>query len=77
MKGVAPGNDVQETRYSFDLQLAKGKAPLTFHRFRFETLKPATLPLSAEDAKRMAIKEEQYDPEYESCSGQQRPAASS
>lgn len=35
------------------------------------------LPVSAEDAKRMAIKEEQHDPEYESCSGQQRPDASS
>lgn len=39
MKGVAPGGDVQETRYSFDLQLAKGKAPPTFHTFRFETLR--------------------------------------
>lgn len=77
MKGVASGSDVQETQYSFDLQLAKGKAPLAFHTFRFETLKSAMLPLSAEDAKRMAIKEEQDDPEYESCSGQRRPEASS
>ncbi|XP_059191333.1 G/T mismatch-specific thymine DNA glycosylase isoform X2 [Centropristis striata] len=45
MKGLAPGQEVEETKYSFDLQLAK------------------------EDAKRMAIKEEQLDPEYESCSG--------
>ncbi|XP_013871447.1 G/T mismatch-specific thymine DNA glycosylase isoform X2 [Austrofundulus limnaeus] len=45
MKGLAPGREVVETQYSFDLQLAK------------------------EDAKRMAIKEEQVDPEYESCSG--------
>ncbi|XP_034541580.1 G/T mismatch-specific thymine DNA glycosylase isoform X2 [Notolabrus celidotus] len=43
MKGLAPGHDVEETKYSFDLLLAK------------------------EDAKRMAIKEEQVDPEYESC----------
>ncbi|XP_019116323.1 G/T mismatch-specific thymine DNA glycosylase isoform X3 [Larimichthys crocea] len=45
MKGLAPSHEVQETQYSFDLQLAK------------------------EDAKRLAIKEEQVDPEYESCSG--------
>ncbi|XP_030587317.1 G/T mismatch-specific thymine DNA glycosylase-like isoform X2 [Archocentrus centrarchus] len=45
MKGLAPGHEVVETQYSFDLQLAK------------------------EDAKRIAIKEEQLDPEYESCSG--------
>lgn len=78
MKGVASGSDVQETRYSFDLQLAKGKAPPTFHTFGFERLKAALLPVSAEDAKRMAIKEEQHDPEYESCSGQQQhPEASS
>ncbi|XP_040895336.1 G/T mismatch-specific thymine DNA glycosylase isoform X2 [Toxotes jaculatrix] len=45
LKGLAPGSEVVETQYSFDLQLAK------------------------EDAKRLAIKEEQEDPEYESCSG--------
>lgn len=45
LKGLATSHEVQETEYSFDLQLAK------------------------EDAKRMAIKEEQVDPEYESCSG--------
>ncbi|CAK6954492.1 G/T mismatch-specific thymine DNA glycosylase [Scomber scombrus] len=45
LKGLAPGHEVSETDYSFNLQLAK------------------------EDAKRMAIKEEQVDPEYESCSG--------
>uniref|UniRef100_H3CBP7 G/T mismatch-specific thymine DNA glycosylase n=1 Tax=Tetraodon nigroviridis TaxID=99883 RepID=H3CBP7_TETNG len=45
MKGMASGSDVQETQYSFDLQLAK------------------------EDAKRMAIKEEQYDPGYEDEGG--------
>ncbi|XP_028307028.1 G/T mismatch-specific thymine DNA glycosylase isoform X2 [Gouania willdenowi] len=46
MKGVvAPSREVEETQYSFDLQLAK------------------------EDAKRMAIKEEHMDPEYESCGG--------
>ncbi|XP_042352738.1 G/T mismatch-specific thymine DNA glycosylase-like isoform X2 [Plectropomus leopardus] len=45
MKGLAPTLEIEETKYSFDLQLAK------------------------EDAKRMAIKEEQVDPEYESCSG--------
>lgn len=43
MKGIAPRCEVEETKYLFDLQLAK------------------------EDAKRMAIKEEQVDPEYESC----------
>ncbi|KAM9753607.1 G/T mismatch-specific thymine DNA glycosylase isoform 2-T3 [Menidia menidia] len=45
MKGLASGCEVEETQYSFDLQLAK------------------------EDAKRIAIKEEQVDPEYESCHG--------
>ncbi|XP_076589859.1 G/T mismatch-specific thymine DNA glycosylase-like isoform X1 [Chaetodon auriga] len=45
MKGLAPNPEVEETQYSFNLQLAK------------------------EDAKRLAIKEEQVDPEYESCSG--------
>ncbi|XP_074489977.1 G/T mismatch-specific thymine DNA glycosylase isoform X1 [Sebastes fasciatus] len=45
MKGLGPPRlEVEETQYSFDLQLAK------------------------EDAKRMAIKEEQVDPEYESNS---------
>lgn len=42
MKGVAPRSDVQETQYSFDLQLAKGKQPssspvpvgLTFSRLQ-------------------------------------------
>lgn len=35
MKGMAPRGDVQETQYSFDLQLAKGRPPLTFpHTFR-------------------------------------------
>ncbi|CAJ1055972.1 G/T mismatch-specific thymine DNA glycosylase isoform X1 [Xyrichtys novacula] len=43
MKGIIPKQEVEEMKYSFDLQLAK------------------------EDAKRMAIKEEQMDPEYESC----------
>ncbi|XP_028286962.1 G/T mismatch-specific thymine DNA glycosylase isoform X2 [Parambassis ranga] len=47
MKGLAPSREVTETKYSFNLELAK------------------------EDAKRMAIKEEQVDPEYESCSGLQ------
>lgn len=47
MKGFAPSHDVEETKYSFDLDLAK------------------------EDAKRIAIKEEHMDPEYESCSGLQ------
>uniref|UniRef100_A0A3Q4BXA4 G/T mismatch-specific thymine DNA glycosylase n=1 Tax=Mola mola TaxID=94237 RepID=A0A3Q4BXA4_MOLML len=41
MRGQAPSRDVQETDYTFDLQLAK------------------------EDAKRVAIKEEQEDPEYD------------
>lgn len=45
MKGLAPSKEIEETEYSFDLQLAK------------------------EDAKRIAIKEEQVDPEYESFSG--------
>uniref|UniRef100_A0A4W6FYV0 Thymine DNA glycosylase, tandem duplicate 2 n=1 Tax=Lates calcarifer TaxID=8187 RepID=A0A4W6FYV0_LATCA len=45
MKGLVPSREVEETQYSFNLQLAK------------------------EDAKRIAIKEEQVDPEYESCSG--------
>lgn len=42
MKGVGPRSDVQETQYSFDLQLAKGKQPspspvsvgLTFSRLQ-------------------------------------------
>lgn len=42
MKGAAPGSDVQETQYSFDLHLAKGKQPspspvpvgLTFSRLQ-------------------------------------------
>lgn len=45
IKGEGPSREVLETKYSFDLQLAK------------------------EDAKRMAIKEEQVDPEYENCGG--------
>ncbi|KAK7880684.1 hypothetical protein WMY93_032682 [Mugilogobius chulae] len=45
LKGALQSRDVEETQYSFDLQLAK------------------------EDAKRLAIKEEQVDPEYESCAG--------
>ncbi|XP_071767187.1 G/T mismatch-specific thymine DNA glycosylase isoform X1 [Centroberyx gerrardi] len=53
IKGVAPRPDVEETQYSFDLQLAK------------------------EDAKRIAIKEEQVDPEYESCGGAHEDARQS
>ncbi|KAG7521875.1 hypothetical protein JOB18_008774 [Solea senegalensis] len=45
IKGLVPRDEVEETRYSFDLQLAK------------------------EDAKRIAIKEEQVDPEYERGGG--------
>lgn len=45
LKGTDRPRDVEETLYSFDLNMAK------------------------EDAKRLAIKEEQDDPEYESCAG--------
>lgn len=45
LKGAERPREVEETQYSFDLDLAK------------------------EDAKRLAIKEEQDDPEYESCAG--------
>lgn len=45
LKGTERPRDVEETKYSFDLDLAK------------------------EDAKRLAIKEEQHDPEYESWAG--------
>ncbi|XP_018585620.2 G/T mismatch-specific thymine DNA glycosylase-like [Scleropages formosus] len=45
LRGVVRNPDVLETKYTFDLNLAK------------------------EDAKRMAIKEEQYDPGYEDFSG--------
>lgn len=71
IKGQTSSGDVVETRYSFDLQLAKGKRQdRCFYRHIF------THPLiwnwwhlfSAEDAKKMSIKEEQVDPEYESCS---------
>lgn len=37
MKGVASGSDVQETQYSFDLQLAKGSARLTSLRLEWVT----------------------------------------
>ncbi|XP_020780642.2 G/T mismatch-specific thymine DNA glycosylase [Boleophthalmus pectinirostris] len=45
LKGAVQNREVEETCYTFDLQMAK------------------------EDAKRLAIKEEQEDPEYESCAG--------
>lgn len=45
LKGTQHPREVEETRYTFDLHLAK------------------------EDAKRLAIKEEQDDPEYENCAG--------
>ncbi|KAK2842640.1 hypothetical protein Q5P01_012840 [Channa striata] len=45
LKGLTHSHEVEETQYTFDLQLAK------------------------EDAKRIAIKEEQVDPDYESCGG--------
>ncbi|XP_034031710.1 G/T mismatch-specific thymine DNA glycosylase-like isoform X2 [Thalassophryne amazonica] len=45
LKGVQRSTDIQEVKYSFDLELAK------------------------EDAKRLAIKEEQYDPGYEDAYG--------
>ncbi|XP_072291723.1 uncharacterized protein [Eucyclogobius newberryi] len=45
LKGAGQRGEVEETRYTFDLQLAK------------------------EDAKRLSIKEEQEDPEYENCAG--------
>ncbi|XP_068169156.1 G/T mismatch-specific thymine DNA glycosylase isoform X2 [Antennarius striatus] len=53
MKGLVSRHEVQETNYTFDLQLAK------------------------EDAKKMAIKEEQVDPEYERCIGQEDGTRSS
>uniref|UniRef100_A0A8C6N796 G/T mismatch-specific thymine DNA glycosylase n=1 Tax=Melopsittacus undulatus TaxID=13146 RepID=A0A8C6N796_MELUD len=45
LKGIAPNTEVQEVRYTFDLQLAQ------------------------EDAKKMAVKEEKYDPGYEAAYG--------
>lgn len=45
LKGVERNPDVQEVRYTFDLQLAQ------------------------EDAKKMAVKEERYDPGYEAAYG--------
>ncbi|XP_061085830.1 G/T mismatch-specific thymine DNA glycosylase-like [Conger conger] len=45
LKGVAKNKEVEEIKYTFDLDLAK------------------------EDAKRLAIKEEQYDPGYEEAFG--------
>ncbi|XP_028814184.1 G/T mismatch-specific thymine DNA glycosylase isoform X2 [Denticeps clupeoides] len=45
IKGIVKNPDVQETNYSFDIDMAK------------------------EDAKRIAIKEEQQDPGYEASSG--------
>ncbi|XP_010140592.1 PREDICTED: G/T mismatch-specific thymine DNA glycosylase [Buceros rhinoceros silvestris] len=45
LKGIAPNAEVQEVRYTFDLQLAQ------------------------EDAKKMAVKEEKYDPGYEAAYG--------
>ncbi|KAL0967948.1 hypothetical protein UPYG_G00260230 [Umbra pygmaea] len=54
IKGVTPtSREVQETKYHFDLGLAK------------------------EDAKRMAIKEEQVDLEYENCGGTREEARQS
>ncbi|XP_043296184.1 G/T mismatch-specific thymine DNA glycosylase isoform X2 [Cervus elaphus] len=45
LKGIERNTDVQEVRYTFDLQLAQ------------------------EDAKKMAVKEEKYDPGYEAAYG--------
>ncbi|NWR47218.1 TDG glycosylase, partial [Regulus satrapa] len=45
LKGIAPNTEVQEVKYTFDLQLAQ------------------------EDAKKMAVKEEKYDPGYEAAYG--------
>ncbi|XP_021114056.1 G/T mismatch-specific thymine DNA glycosylase isoform X2 [Heterocephalus glaber] len=45
LKGIERSSDVQEVRYTFDLQLAQ------------------------EDAKKMAVKEEKYDPGYEAAYG--------
>ncbi|XP_076877792.1 G/T mismatch-specific thymine DNA glycosylase [Brachyhypopomus gauderio] len=45
LRGVLPNHEIQETRYIFDLAMAK------------------------EDAKKMAIKEEQHDPGYEEGTG--------
>lgn len=78
MKGLAPSREVQETQYSFDLQLAKGKqykhtqgpSPSSIRTY-FCLIWRSDAVCSAEDAKRIAIKEEQEDPEYESCSGPQ------
>ncbi|XP_062318077.1 G/T mismatch-specific thymine DNA glycosylase isoform X1 [Osmerus eperlanus] len=54
IKGGSPTHrEVQETDYSFDLQLAK------------------------DDAKRLAIKEENVDPEYENCGGAHEDAKQS
>lgn len=82
MKGLVPSREVEETQYSFNLQLAKGKQlerfsstahtqgmSVIFIVYLNENQTPFWWFCSTEDAKRIAIKEEQVDPEYESCSG--------
>ncbi|MBN3313971.1 TDG glycosylase, partial [Atractosteus spatula] len=62
LKGVSVPEEVQETEYTFDLEKAKG-GPRGLGFVTFLCFSPA------EDAKKMAIKEEQYDPGYEAAFG--------
>lgn len=73
LKGAVPSRDVQETDYSFDLQLAKGSCKRGALTCLLQSLRWTSYDTLyfTEDAKRMAIKEEQEDPGYEGTQGPQ------
>lgn len=73
LRGEASGRarEIEEVAYTFDLTLAKGESPwhLWWLLGTMDTCGDNKNLSSTEDAKRMAIKEEQYDPGYEDAYG--------
>lgn len=77
LRGVIKSKEVEEVKYTFDLGLAKGTyrtfmiALLNHTKSDVHTIMDCIWPLLslAEDAKRIAVKEEQYDPGYEAAFG--------
>lgn len=76
LKGVIKQKEVEEVDYTFDLGLAKGTSRTFLITLLFLTMSDKceirlllTSFRLAEDAKRIAVKEEQYDPGYEAAFG--------
>lgn len=77
LKGQFKPKEVEEIKYTFDLGLAKGKVlcdgimhvEVDAFRIVVRHIYMLCVCVVTEDAKRMAVKEEQYDPGYEAAYG--------